>query len=99
MNKARGDVWIPAELFKILNEMLLKCCTNYVNKFGRLSSDHRTRECIFHSYPPKKGMTQNTIELPSFNMVMLKFFKAWLQQYMNRELPDVQAEFRKGRGT
>ena len=44
-------------------------------------------------------MTQNTIELPSFNMVMLKFFKAWLQQYMNRELPDVQAEFRKGRGT
>jgi len=44
-------------------------------------------------------MTQNTIELPSFHMVMLKFFKAWLQQYMNRELPDVQAEFRKGRGT
>ena len=59
MNKARGDVRIRAELFKILNEMLLKCCTHYVNKFGRLSSDHRTRECSFHSNPLKKGMPQN----------------------------------------
>ena len=31
--------------------------------------------------------------------VMLKILQARLQQYMNRELPDVQAEFRKGRGT
>ena len=31
--------------------------------------------------------------------VMLKIFQARLQQYMNRELPDVQAGFRKGRGT
>ena len=31
--------------------------------------------------------------------IMLKFLQAWLQQYMNRELPDVQAGFRKGRGT
>ena len=31
--------------------------------------------------------------------VMLKILKARLQQYMNRELPDVQADFRKGRGT
>ena len=30
---------------------------------------------------------------------MLKVLQARLQQYMNRELPDVQAEFRKGRGT
>ena len=30
---------------------------------------------------------------------MLKILQARLQQYMNRELPDVQAEFRKGRGT
>ena len=31
--------------------------------------------------------------------IMLKFLQAWLQQYMNRELPDVQAGFRKGRET
>ena len=30
---------------------------------------------------------------------MLKILQAWLQQYMNDELPDVQAGFRKGRGT
>ena len=33
------------------------------------------------------------------NKVMLKILKARLQQYVNRELPDVQAGFRKGRGT
>ena len=30
---------------------------------------------------------------------MLKILQVWLQQYMNQELPDVQAGFRKGRGT
>ena len=34
-----------------------------------------------------------------FSKVMLKILQARLQQYLNRELPDVQAEFRKGRGT
>ena len=33
------------------------------------------------------------------SQVMLKILQAMLQQYMNRELPDVQASFRKGRGT
>ena len=31
--------------------------------------------------------------------VMLKILQAWLQQYMNHELPDVQSRLRKGRGT
>ena len=35
----------------------------------------------------------------SHTLVMLKILQARLQQYMNRELPDVQARFRKGRGT
>ena len=61
----------------------------------------------FHSNP-KKGNTKEyqkctnyrTIALISHtNKVMLKIFQAKLQQYMNRELPDVQAGFRKGRGT
>ena len=44
---------------------------------------------------------QTTAQLHSFHMskVMLKILHSRLQQYMNRELPDVQAEFRKGRGT
>ena len=54
---------------------------------------------------PKKGNAKEcsnyrTIALISHaSKVMLKILQAWLQQYVNRELPDVQAAFRKGRGT
>ena len=54
---------------------------------------------------PKKGNAKKcsnycTIALISHaNKVMLKILQARLQQYMNRELPDVQAGFREGRGT
>ena len=43
-NKANGGDGIPAELFQILIQkmMLLKCCTQYANKFGKFSSGHRT---------------------------------------------------------
>ena len=58
----------------------------------------------FHSNP-RKGNTKecsnyHTIALISHaSKVMLKILEARLQQYMNRELPDVRAGFRKGRGT
>ena len=45
---------------------------------------------------------QTTVQLHSFHMLAkqwLKIFPARLQQYVNRELPDAQAGFRKGRGT
>jgi len=42
MNKASGSIGIPVELFQILKMMLLKCCTQYASKFGKLSSGHRT---------------------------------------------------------
>ena len=54
---------------------------------------------------PKKGNTKecskyHTIPLISHtSKVMLKILQARLQQYVNRELPDVQTGFRKGRGT
>ena len=54
---------------------------------------------------PKKGNAKeysnyHTIALISHvNKVMLKILQARLQQYVNRELPDVQTGFRKGRGT
>src|SRR5574340_593871 len=81
--------------------MLLKCCTQYVSKFGKLSSGHRT---VFIPIP-KKGSAKEcsnyrTIALISHTTkVMLKILQARLQQYVNCELPDVQAGFRKGRGT
>ena len=42
---------------------------------------------------------QTTAQLHSSHTLMLKILQARLQQYVNRELPDVQAGFRKGRGT
>ena len=54
---------------------------------------------------PKKGNAKEcsnycTIALiPQASRVMLKILQARIQQYVNRELPDVQAGFRKGRGT
>ena len=49
---------------------------------------------------PKECSNYHTIALISHaSKVMLKILQARLQQYMNRELPDVQAGFRKGRGT
>ena len=49
---------------------------------------------------PKNGSNYHTIALISHaSKVMLKILQARLQQYVNHELPDVQAGFRKGRGT
>ena len=85
--------------------MLLKCCTQYVSLFGKLSSSHRTRKGQFSFQSQRKAMPKKcsnycTIALISHSgKIMLKILQAWLQQYMNRELPDVQAGIRKGRGT
>ena len=85
--------------------MLLKCCTQYANKFGRLISGHRTGKGQFFIPVPKKSKAKEcsnycTIALISHaSKVMLKILQARLQQYVNQELPDVQAGFRKSRGT
>ena len=84
--------------FKSWKMMLWKCCTQYASKFGKLSSGHRTGT-------PKKGNAKecsnyHTIALISHaSKVVLKILQARLQQYVNHELPDVQAGLRKGRGT
>ena len=84
--------------------MLLKCCTQYARKFGKPSSSHRIGKCQFFPIP-KKGNAKEcsnyrTIALISHaSKVMLKILQARLQQYVNHKLPDVQAGFRKGRGT
>ena len=84
--------------------MLWKCCTEYVSKFGILNSDHRTGKGVFIPIPKKDNAKECsnycTIALISHtSQVMLKILQARLQQYVNRELLDVQAGFRKGRGT
>ena len=98
MNKAGGGDGIPVELFQILKGPL-KCYAQYWNKFGKVSSDHRTGKVFIPI--PKKGNPKecyHTIALISHaSKVMLKILQARLQQYVNWELPDVQAGFRKGR--
>ena len=85
--------------------MLHKCCTQYASKSGKLSSGHRTGKAQFFIPGPKKGNVKEcsnycTIALISHtSKVMPKILQARLQQYVNCELPDVQAGFRKGRGT
>ena len=84
--------------------MLWKFYTQYVSKFGKLSSGHRTGKDQF-SFQSHKGNAKEfsnylTIALITHaSKVMLKILQARLQQYLNRKLPDVQADFRKGKGT
>ena len=83
--------------------MLWKWCAQYVSKFGKLSSGHRTGKGQFSFQSLRKAIPKNaqtTTQLrSSHTLVMFKILQARLQQYVNYELPDVQAGFRKGRGT
>ena len=73
-NKARGGDGILVELFKILKMMLLKCCTQYVSKFGKLSSGHRTGGNGQFSFQSQgKAMPKNaqtTTQLHSSHMLV-----------------------------
>ena len=81
--------------------MLLNCYTQYASKFGKLRVATRLKKVHFHSNPKERQSSNyHTIALISCaSKVMLKILQARLQQYVNRELTDDQAGFRKGRGT
>ena len=85
--------------------LLLKCCTQYVSKFGKLSSGHRTgKGSVFIPIPKKDNAKEysnyHTLTLISHaSKIMLKILQIKIQQYMNQELPGMQPGFRKGRGT
>ena len=71
---------------------------------GKLSSGHRTGKGQFsfqsqRKAMPKKAQTTTQLNHSHISKVMIKILQARLQQCMNHELPDVQAGFRKGRGT
>ena len=62
-NKASGGDGIPVELFQILKDDTVKCCTQYVSKFGKLGSGHRTGKHQFSSQSQRKAM-QRMPKLP-----------------------------------
>ena len=84
--------------------MLWKCWAQYASKFGKRSSGHRTGKVSFH-FNPQKGYAKEcsiyhtTVLLSHTSKVVLKILQTRLQQYVNRELPDVKVAFRKGKGT
>ena len=90
--------------FKSRQMMLWKCCTQYASKFENSAVATGLKRSVFIPIP-KKGNAREcsnycTVELISHaSKVMLKILQARLQQYVNCELPDVQAGFKKGRGS
>ena len=85
--------------------ILLKCCTQHISKFGKLSSVHRTGKGQFsfqfqRKVNAKECLNYQIITFISYaSKVMLNILQVVLQHYVNQELPYVQAGFRKGRGT
>ena len=71
MNKASGGDGIPVELFQIMKDDAVKCCTQYASKFGKLSSGHRTGKGVFtptqRKTLPKNAQT--TAQLNSSHML------------------------------
>ena len=105
INKASGGDGIPVELFQILKDDAVKLLHSICQQIWKTQQwPQDLKRSVFISIP-KKGNAKEcskylTISLISHaSKVMLKILQARLQQYMNRELPDVQAGFRKGRTT
>ena len=72
-NKASGGDGILVELFQILKDDAVRCCTQYANKFGKLSSGHRTGKGQFSFQSQRKAMTKNaqtTTQLHSSHMLV-----------------------------
>ena len=73
MNKVSGGDGIPVELFQILEDDAVKCCTQYASKLGKLSSGHRTGKGQFSFQSQRKAMpkkAQTTAQLHSSHMLV-----------------------------
>ena len=105
INKASGGDGIPVELFQILKDDAVKVLHSICQHIWKTQQWPQDWKRSVFIPIPKKGKAKEcsnycTIVLISYaSKVMLKILQARLQQCMNCELPDVQAGFRKGRGT
>ena len=104
-NKASGGDRIPVELFQILKDDAVKVLHSICQQIWKTQQWPQDWKKSFFIPIPKKSNAKEcsnycTIALISHpSKVKLKILQARLQQHMNRELPDVQAGFGKGRGT
>ena len=103
-SKASGGEGIPVELFQILKDDAVKVLHSICQPIWRSQQwPQDWKRSIFIPIPKKDNAKEcsnyHTIALISHaSKLMLKILQARLQQYVNHELPDVQAGFRKGRG-
>ena len=104
-NKASGGDGIPVELFQILKDDAVKVLHSICQQIWKTQQRPQDWKRSVFIPIPKKGNAEEcsnycTVALISHSSkVMLKILKASLQQYVNHELVDVQAGFRKVRGT
>ena len=103
--KASGGDGIPAELFQILKDDAVKVLHSICQQIWKTPLMPQDWERSVFIPVPKKGIAKECSNYQTIALifhaskVMLKVLQARLQQYMYRELSDVQAGFRKGRGT
>ena len=105
MNKASGDNGIPIKLFQILKDDVVKVFHSICQQIWKTQQwPQKWKRSVFIPIP-KKGNAKEcsnyhtTALISHTSKVMLKILQARLHQYVNHEIPDVQAGFRKGRGT
>ena len=104
-NRASGSDGIPIELFQTLKDDVVKVLHSIYPQIWKTQQCPQDWKRSIFIPTLKKGNAKEcsnycTIALISHSSkIMLKILQARLQQYMNCELPNVQAEFRKGRGT
>ena len=104
MNKSSGGDGIPVELFQILKDDSIKVLHSLCQQIWKTQQWPQDWKRSVFIPIPKKGNAKecsnyHTIALISHtSKVMPKILQVRLQQYVNREIPDVQAGLRKGRG-
>ena len=104
INKASGGDGIPVELFQILKDDAVKVLHPMPANLENSAVATGLEKVRFHSNPKERHTKEcsnyhTTALISHASKVMLKILQARLQQYVNYDLPDVQAGFRKGRGT
>ena len=105
MNKASGGDEILVELFQILKDDVMKVLHSICQQIWKIQQWPQDWKRSVFIPIPKKGKAKECSNYPIIAVishsgkVLLKILQARLQQHMNRELPYVQAGFRKGRET
>ena len=105
MNKASGGDGIPVELFQILKDDTVKVLQSICQQIWKTQQWSQDGKRSVFIPIPKKGNARECLNyyttalISHASKVMITILQVKLQQYENCEIPDIQAGFRKGRGT